>query len=128
MLQPFLTMVVFSMFFGSLAKCPPTAFPYPIFTFAALLPWGLFAKAADDAGRSLVANSNMITKIYFPRLIIPLSSVLGGAGGFCRSRSWCLLGMMVFYWRATHLDPGRCRFSCCWRWSPPWGWACGFQP
>ena len=81
-IQPLFTMVVFTFFFGRLAKVPTDGIPYPIFTFTALLPWGLFSKAMNDAGRSLVNNRNMITKIYFPRLTIPVASVLAGLVDF----------------------------------------------
>ncbi len=77
-LQPFLTMVVFSIFFGNLANVPSDGVPYPIFSYTALIPWTLFSKALHDASHSLVSNRHMITKIYFPRMILPLSSVLAG--------------------------------------------------
>ena len=95
-LQPFLTMVVFSIFFGRLAGVPSDDVPYPIFSFTALIPWTLFSKALQDASRSLVASSHMITKIYFPRMILPLSSVLAGVVDFLIAFA-VLLGMMVFY-------------------------------
>ena len=95
-LQPFLTMVVFSIFFGNLAKVPSDGVPYPIFSFTALIPWTLFSKALQDASRSLVANSHMITKIYFPRMILPLSSVMAGVVDFLIAFV-VLLGMMVFF-------------------------------
>ncbi len=95
-LQPFLTMVVFSIFFGNLAKVPSDGVPYPIFSYTALIPWTLFSKALQDASRSLVANSHMITKIYFPRMILPLSSVMAGVVDFLIAFI-VLLGMMVFY-------------------------------
>jgi lipopolysaccharide transport system permease protein len=95
-LQPFLTMVVFTIFFGNFAKVSSEGFPYPVFSYAALLPWGLFSKALNDASRSLVGNSHMITKIYFPRLILPLSSVLSGVVDFGIAFLF-LLGMMAFY-------------------------------
>ena len=81
-LQPFLTMVVFSIFFGRLAKVPSDGIPYPIFSYCGLLPWQLFANALTQSSNSLVASQGLITKVYFPRLIIPISAVLGGAGGF----------------------------------------------
>jgi lipopolysaccharide transport system permease protein len=96
-LQPFLQMVVFSVFFGELAKMPTdNGIPYPIFSFAALLPFTLFTKALNDASRSLVGHQNMVTKIYFPRLIMPLSSVLGGVVDFAIAFV-VLLGLMVYY-------------------------------
>lgn len=95
-LQPFLTMVVFTIFFGRLAKVPSDNVPYPIFAYTALLPWGLFTKALADAGRSLVAHRAMITKIYFPRLAIPIASVLGGVVDFALAFI-VLIGMMLYY-------------------------------
>lgn len=95
-LQPFLTMVVFSVFFGGLAKVPSDGVPYPIFSFTALLPWTLFSKAMQDASRSLVASANIISKVYFPRLILPLSSVLAGLVDFLIAFV-VLLAMMLFY-------------------------------
>lgn len=74
-IQPILLMVVFSIFFGRLAKMPSDGVPYPIFAYAALLPWTFFANALAGAGNSLVASSQLISKVYFPRLIIPLASV-----------------------------------------------------
>ncbi len=95
-LQPFLTMVVFSIFFGNLAKVPSDGVPYPIFSYTALIPWTLFSKALQDASRSLVSNSHMITKVYFPRMVLPLSSVLAGVVDFLIAFV-VLLGMMFFY-------------------------------
>jgi len=95
-LQPFLTMVVFSIFFGNLAKVPSDGVPYPIFSYTALIPWTLFSKALQDASKSLVANSHMITKVYFPRMILPLSSVMAGVVDFLIAFV-VLLGMMVFF-------------------------------
>ena len=95
-LQPFITMVVFSIFFGGLLKVGSEGLPYPVFSYTALLQWGIFSKSLTDAGRSLVLNRNMITKIYFPRLIIPLSSVLGGLIDFGIA-FLVLLGMMFYY-------------------------------
>jgi lipopolysaccharide transport system permease protein len=95
-LQPLINMVVLSVIFGNLARLSTEGYPRQVFTFTALLPWGLFAKALTDAGRSMLANRNMITKIYFPRLIIPLSSVLGGLVDFAIAFV-VLLGMMLYY-------------------------------
>src|ERR1700752_19983 len=77
-LQPVMTMVVFSVFFGRLAKIPSDGVPYPVFAFTALLPWQLFAYALSESSNSLVSNQNLITKVYFPRLVIPISAVLAG--------------------------------------------------
>jgi len=95
-LQPFLTMIVFSIFFGTLAKVPSDGVPYPIFSYTALIPWTLFSKALQDASRSLVANRHMITKVYFPRMILPLSSVMAGLVDFLIAFV-VLLGMMWYY-------------------------------
>jgi len=95
-LQPFLTMIVFSIFFGNLAKVPSDGVPYPIFSYTALIPWTLFSKALQDASRSLVANRHMITKVYFPRMILPLSSVMAGLVDFLIAFV-VLLGMMWYY-------------------------------
>lgn len=95
-LQPLINMVVLTIIFGNFAKMPTDGIPRPIFTFAALLPWGLFAKALTDSGRSMLANRSMITKVYFPRLIIPLASVLGGVVDFL-IQFVILIGMMVFF-------------------------------
>jgi len=95
-LQPFLTMVVFSIFFGGLAEVPSDGVPYPIFSYTALIPWTLFSKALQDASRSLVASSHMITKVYFPRMILPLASVMAGLVDFMIAFV-VLLGMMIYF-------------------------------
>ena len=95
-LKPFLTMLVFSIFFGNLAKIPSDGVPYPIFAYTALLPWELFATALAIASRSLVQNANMITKIYFPRIILPLSSILAGVVDFFIAFI-ILIGLMIYY-------------------------------
>jgi len=95
-LQPLLTMVVFSVFLGKLAKVPSDNIPYPIFTYVALLPWQLFDRALTESGNSLINNQSLITKIYFPRLIIPLAAVLSGLVDFAIAFV-VLLVMMVAY-------------------------------
>jgi lipopolysaccharide transport system permease protein len=95
-IQPVMTMLVFSAIFGGIARISSDGVPYPIFSYTALLPWGLFSKALSDAGRSMVMNRNMITKIYFPRLIIPMASVLSGLVDFFVSFV-VLIGMMFYY-------------------------------
>jgi len=95
-IQPFFTMVIFSIVFGRLAKIPSDGVPYPIFAYCALLPWQLFSHALTESGNSLVANQNLITKVYFPRLVIPLTAVLGGVVDFAIA-FLVLLGMMVYY-------------------------------
>jgi lipopolysaccharide transport system permease protein len=95
-IQPLLTMVIFSVVFGRLAKLPSDGIPYPVFSFVALLPWQLFSGALSRAGSSLVNNSQLITKIYFPRLVIPLSAVAAGLLDFVISLL-VLFGLMIFY-------------------------------
>ncbi len=95
-LRPFMSMVVFSIFFGNLAKVPSDNIPYPIFSYSGLLPWELFAVSLGVAARSLVSNSNMITKVYFPRIILPLSNILAGVVDFGIA-FLVLLGMMWYY-------------------------------
>lgn len=95
-LQPVLTMIVFSIFFGRLAGVPSDGVPYPIFVYAALLPWQFFAHALNDSGNSLVANQQLITKVYFPRLLIPVSAVLAGGVDFAVSFV-VYLGLMLYF-------------------------------
>jgi lipopolysaccharide transport system permease protein len=95
-IQPVMTMVVFSVFFGRLAKVPSDGVPYPVFAFTALIPWQLFSFALTESSNSLVASQNLITKVYFPRLVIPLSSVLAGIVDFAIAFV-VLLVMMAFY-------------------------------
>lgn len=95
-IQPFSTMVVFSLFFGHLAKIPSDGIPYPIFSFAALVPWTFFATGLAGASNSLVGSANLITKVYFPRLTIPIATVLSGAVDFLIAFVM-LLGMMLYY-------------------------------
>src|SRR5262245_29704196 len=78
LIQPFLTMVVFSIFFGYLAKVPSDGLPYPLFSYAALVPWTFFANGLTHSSNSLVGSAHLITKVYFPRLIVPVAAVLGG--------------------------------------------------
>jgi len=95
-IQPFFTMVVFSVFFGRLGKVPSDGIPYPLFAYCALLPWQLFAFSLTEASNSLVANERLITKVYFPRLAIPLSATLAGLVDFAIAFV-VLLGMLIFY-------------------------------
>jgi lipopolysaccharide transport system permease protein len=95
-IQPFCTMVVFSLFFGRLAKVPSDGIPYPIFAYAALVPWTFFAQGLTQSSNSLVGSSHLITKVYFPRLVIPISSVLSGLVDFIIAFT-VLIGMMFYY-------------------------------
>ena len=95
-LQPVLTMAVFSVFFGRLARMPSDGLPYPIFAFCGLLPWQLFAYALASSAGSLVANERLVTKVYFPRLVVPVASVLAGLVDFAIAFA-VLLGLMVYY-------------------------------
>jgi len=95
-IQPVMTMVVFSLFFGKLGKIPSDGIPYPIFSFAALVPWTFFANGLNQSSNSLVGSANLITKIYFPRLAIPIATVLSGVVDFVLA-FMVLLAMMLYY-------------------------------
>ncbi len=95
-MQPLFTMVVFSVVFGRLGKVPSDGLPYPVFAFCALLPWQLFAFALTEASNSVVANQRLITKVYFPRLIMPLAAVCVGLVDFAVAFV-ILVGLMAYY-------------------------------
>ena len=95
-IQPFFVMVIFNIFFGKLAKIPSDGIPYPIFSYVALLPWQLFENGVRKAGNSLVSGRNLLTKVYFPRLAIPIATVIAGLVDFALALT-ILLGMMWFY-------------------------------
>jgi homopolymeric O-antigen transport system permease protein len=95
-IQPVFTMVVFTLFFGRLAKMPSDGIPYPIFVYAGLLPWTYFANALSASGNSLVGSANLITKVYFPRLIVPASASLAGLLDFFIAM-FVLAGLMIYY-------------------------------
>jgi lipopolysaccharide transport system permease protein len=95
-IQPFFSMVVFTLFFGKLAKIPSDGVPYPIFSFTAMVAWVYFANSIAGAGNSLIGNANLISKVYFPRVIIPLSSVLAGLLDFFIA-FMVLIGMMLYF-------------------------------
>jgi lipopolysaccharide transport system permease protein len=106
-LRPFLTMLVFTLVFGKLAKMPSDGVPYPILIFCALLPWQFFSNSFSESGNSLVVNSNLISKIYFPRLIVPSGAVVVGFIDFVISGLF-LAGLMLWYgflpdWRVLTL-------------------------
>jgi lipopolysaccharide transport system permease protein len=100
-IQPFFTMVVFTLFFGRLAKVPTDGIPYPIFVYAGLLPWTYFANALTASGNSLVGSANLISKVYFPRLIIPASASLAGLLDFFIAM--IVMGILMIYY---HFIPG----------------------
>lgn len=109
LIRPFLTMIVFTIIFGKLAKLPSEGVPYPILVFAAMLPWQFFASSLSDASNSLIGNANLISKVYFPRLIIPTSSVITSFVDFLIS-GVILVVLMIWYqfvpgWRILTL-PG----------------------
>ena len=106
-LRPFLTMIIFTLIFSKLAKLPSDNAPYPILVFAALLPWQLFASGFTEAGNSLTSNANMISKVYFPRLIIPASAIIVSLVDFLIS-SVLLVALMAWYRvlaRLANYDP-----------------------
>jgi lipopolysaccharide transport system permease protein len=95
-IQPFFTMIVFTLLFGRLAKIPSDGIPYPIFVYAGLLPWTYFANALSGSGNSLVETAHLITKVYFPRLIVPASASLAGLLDFLIAML-VLAAMMIYY-------------------------------
>lgn len=99
-IQPFFMMVVFTLFFGKLAKIPSDGIPYPIFNFSAMVVWAYFSQALSQSGNSIVGEGNLISKIYFPRIIIPLTPVLSGLMDFCIA--FIVLILMMFYF---HIYP-----------------------
>ena len=109
-LNPVLTMIVFSIFFGGFAKIPSDGVPYPIFSYAALLPWNLFPNGLSQGSTSLVANRSMVTKVYFPRLVLPVSSVVSGVVDFLIAFV-VLLGIMFYYNRTAGYE-----FHFSWAW------------
>lgn len=99
-IRPFLTMVVFTVIFGKLAKLPSNGVPYAVLTFTAMLPWQFFATAFADAAGSIIGNGHMISKIYFPRLILPLSSIMVGIADFLVAAVF-----LVFIMAGYHFAP-----------------------
>ena len=95
-LQPVFSMVVFSLFFGRLAKVPSDGIPYPVFAYCALLPWQLFAYALTESSNSVVANERLITKVYFPRLVIPVAGVLAGLVDFAIAFSVLIILLLSY--------------------------------
>jgi lipopolysaccharide transport system permease protein len=108
-MNPVFTMVVFTIFFGNFAKIPSGGVPYPIFSYAGLLPWTLFATALNQSSNSLVGNTNLFTKIYFPRLTLPLSAVITAVVDYLVALT-VLFGLMAWYgiwpsWNAIFVVP-----------------------
>jgi lipopolysaccharide transport system permease protein len=95
-IQPLFTMLIFALFFGRLAKVPSDGIPYPIFSYTALVPWTFFATGLTQASNSLVQNSNLLKKVYFPRMGMPIAAVISGCVDFCLAFV-VLLGMTAFY-------------------------------
>jgi len=95
-IQPFVTMIIFSIVFGKLAQIPSDDIPYPIFSYTALVPWSFFVNALNKSSLSLISNSNLINKVYFPRLVLPLSAVMVGTIDFFVA-FFMLLIMMIFF-------------------------------
>jgi lipopolysaccharide transport system permease protein len=96
LLRPFLTMIVFTVVFGTLAKLPTQGVPYPILVFAAMLPWQFFANSLSESSNSLISNANLLSKVYFPRLVLPTSAVIVSFIDFMIS-GIILLGLMAWY-------------------------------
>ncbi len=96
LIRPLLTMIVFTIIFGKLAKLPSNDVPYPILVFAAMLPWQFFANALSECSNSLISNSNLVSKVYFPRLIVPASAVVVSFIDFLISAS-ILVALMIWY-------------------------------
>ncbi|MDF1594354.1 MAG: ABC transporter permease [Desulfobacterales bacterium] len=108
-IRPFLTMVVLTIVFGKLAKLPSEGVPYPLLVFTAMLPWQFFANALSESSNSLIGNANLISKVYFPRLVIPTSAIIVSFVDFLIS-AVILLGLMAWYdfwptWRVVALPP-----------------------
>jgi lipopolysaccharide transport system permease protein len=95
-IQPFMLMIIFSVVFGHFAKLPSDGVPYPVFTYTALVPWTLFASGLVAASTSLVSNANLVSKVYFPRLLLPLGAVLGCVVDFCIA--FLIIGVMMVYY------------------------------
>lgn len=99
-IQPLMTMVVFSIFFGKLAKVPSDGLPYPVFSYCGMLPWQFFATATTNSANSLITNANMLTKVYFPRLVIPISAIIPAVVDFLIA--FVILFAMILYY---HIAP-----------------------
>ena len=100
-IQPLLTMIIFTLFFGGIARVPSDGIPYPLFSFCALVPWTYFSTILGHAGNSLISNAQLITKVYFPRALLPAATVLSGLADF--SVGAVVLALMMIYY---HVKPG----------------------
>jgi homopolymeric O-antigen transport system permease protein len=100
-IQPLFTMIIFTLFFGRLAGVPSEGIPYPLFSFCALVPWMYFSTTLGQAGNSLVSNANLVTKVYFPRALLPAATVVSGMLDFLMGSLF--LGLMMIYY---HVRPG----------------------
>jgi lipopolysaccharide transport system permease protein len=98
-IQPLFTVLIFSLFFGRLAKMPSDGIPYPLFSFTALVPWTFFSYGLNQSSNSLVGSANLITKVYFPRLAVPISSVVAGTVDFLLA--FCVLLVMMLHYRVS---------------------------
>lgn len=95
-LQPLAMMLVFTLFFGMLAKIPSEGVPYPLFTYVALLPWQIFSRAIIESTNSLITDQRLITRVYFPRILVPTATILAALLDFLIA-AWLLVGLMLFY-------------------------------
>ena len=121
LIRPLLTMAVLTVVFGKLGKMPSGGVPYPLLVFCGMLPWQFFSTAMSESGNSLVANSNLISKVYFPRLVIVVSSVITSFVDFLISGAFpCRPDDLVPLSRLPR-PCYSCRFLCCWRSVPRWG-------
>ena len=126
-IRPFLTMIILTVVFGKLAKMPSGGVPYPILVFCGMLPWQFFATALSESGNSLVGNSNLISKVYFPRLIVPASSVITSLVDFMISAA-LLVGLMIWYRICQGSRCSCCRCLRAWPLRPLLGPGSGFPP
>ena len=124
-LQPLLSMLVFTVFFGRLAKMPSDQVPYPVFSYAALLPWIFFSNGLGLASNSLVGSANLLTKVYFPRLIVPASAVISGLVDLAVGLMLMPLLHVVLRHRITSAKPVDSGIRARWRFAQHWAPDCG---
>ena len=128
LIRPLLTMIVLTVVFGKLGKMPSGGVPYPLLVFCGMLPWQFFSTAMAESGNSLVSNSNLISKVYFPRLVIIVSSVITSFVDFLISGTLPCCPDDLVPLRASRWPCCFCRFLCCWRSAPRSGSVCGSPP